>query len=163
MLVRLVQKAKALSPMLVTVLPSMFAGIISSPDAFLSQPVIVTASPLIPYFKLGLTDTASGGLVPEAVSSGESLEGATLLFSPSHPMRRKAKRGIKYLIFVCDDAEVNRRETLQSERDFITKRTRLTSSCALAACFMSHRFTDPPKQHPRIRKGEGWIEPSVDL
>ena len=105
--------------MLVTVLPSMFAGIISSPDAFLSQPVIVTASPLIPYFKLGLTDTASGGLVPEAVSSGESLEGATLLFSPSHPMRRKAKRGIKYLIFVCDDAELDCREILQSEKDFI--------------------------------------------
>ena len=98
--------------MLVTGLPSIFAGIISSPDASSAQPVIVTASPLISYFKLGLTDTASGGLASEAVSlrepsegaseaafSGESLEGATLLFSPSHPMRKlKAKRGIKYFI-----------------------------------------------------------------
>ena len=141
--------------MLVTGLPSMFAGIISSPDAFLSQPVIVTASPLIPYFKLGLTDTASGGLVPEAVSSGESLEGATLLFSPSHPMRRKAKRGIKYLIFVCDDAEVNRRETLQSERDFITKRTRPTFLCVLKAGFVSLRFTDPLSPIPQSGKGRG--------
>ena len=102
--------------MLVTVLPSMIAGIISSPDASLAQPVIVTASPLISYFKLGLTDTASGGLVSEAVSSGErsegaseaaslgeSLEGATLLFSPSHPMRKlKAKRGIKCFILITN-------------------------------------------------------------
>ena len=102
--------------MLVTGLPSIFAGIISSPDASSAQPVIVTASPLISYFKLGLTDTASGVLVSEAASLGESLEGAVLLFSPSHPMRKlKAKRGIKYFIFVCDDAEVNRREKLQSE------------------------------------------------
>ena len=107
----------------------MFAGIISSPDAFLLQPVIVTVSPLISYFKLGLTGTASGGLVSEAVSSGErsegaseaassgeSFEGATLLFSPSHPMRKlKAKSEIKYFIFVYDDAEVNCCEILQSE------------------------------------------------
>ena len=58
----------------------MTDGMISSPDAFLSQPVIVTASPWTSYFKLGLTDTASGGLVSVAASSGESLEGATLLF-----------------------------------------------------------------------------------
>ena len=77
--------------------------------------MIVTSSPLISYSKLGLTDTASGGLASEAASSGESLEGATLPFSPSHPMRRKAKRGIKYFIFVCDDAEVNFREILQSD------------------------------------------------
>ena len=74
--------------MLVTGLPSIFAGIISSPDAFSSQPVTVTASPLTSYFKFGLTDTASGGLVSGAVSSEESLEGAVLLFSPSHPMRK---------------------------------------------------------------------------
>ena len=112
MLVRLVKSKKASSSILVTGLPSMIAGIISSPDAFLLQPVIVTVSPLISYFKLGLTDTASGGLASEAVSlrepsegaseaafSGESLEGATLLFSPSHPMRKlKAKRGVKDFI-----------------------------------------------------------------
>ena len=28
---------------------------------------------------------------------------------------------LEYFIFVCDDAEVNRREILQSEKDFITK------------------------------------------
>ena len=79
--------------MLVIGFPSIFAAIISSPDASSAQPVIVTASPLISYFKLGLTDTASGGLASEAVSlrepsegaseaasSGESLEGAMLLF-----------------------------------------------------------------------------------
>ena len=96
MLVRLKQLRKALSPMLVTGLPSIMAAIISSPDTFLSQPVIVTASPSTSYFKLGLTDIAFGGLVSEAAFSGESLEGATLLFSPSHPMRKlKAKSEIK--------------------------------------------------------------------
>ena len=69
--------------MLVTGFPSIVEGIISSPDAFLSQRVIATASPLISYFKLGLTDIASGGLV-------------LLLFSASHPMRKlKAKSEIK--------------------------------------------------------------------
>ena len=77
--------------------------------------MIVTVSPSILYFKLGLTDTASGDLVLEAASSGESLEGAVLLFSPSHPIRRKAKRGIKYFIGVCNDAEVTFREILQSK------------------------------------------------
>ena len=101
--------------MLVTGFPLIVAGMIKWPDAFLSQPVIVTVSPMITYFKLGLTDTASDGLVSVAASSGESLEGATLLFSPSHPMRRKAKRGIKYFIFVCDCDEINFREILQSE------------------------------------------------
>ena len=28
---------------------------------------------------------------------------------------------LEFFIFVCDDAEVNRRETLQSKQDFITK------------------------------------------
>ena len=96
--------------MLVTGFPSIFSAIISSPDASSAQRVIVTVSPSITYLKLGFsTDTASVGLVSEvassrersegaseAASSGESLEGATLLFSPSHPMRKlKAKRGIK--------------------------------------------------------------------
>ena len=70
--------------------PSMTAGIISSPDASLAQPVIVTLSPLISYFKLGLIDTASGGLV-------------SLLFSPSHPMRRlKAKSEIKCFMLITN-------------------------------------------------------------
>ena len=95
-LVRLAQPTKEASPMLLTVWPSIFAGIISSPDAFSSQPVTVTTSPSILYFKLGLTGTASGGLVSEAASSGERSEGAVLLFSPSHPMRKlKAKSEIK--------------------------------------------------------------------
>ena len=101
--------------MVVTVFPLIVAGMIRCPDAFLSQPVIVTVSPLITYFKLGLTDTASGGLASEAASSIGPSEGAALLFSPSHPMRRKAKRGIKYFIFVCDCDQINFRETLQSE------------------------------------------------
>ena len=108
--------------------------------------MILTVSPLISYFKLGLTDTASGGLASVAASSGESLEGAsvaassgesfegaTLLFSPSHPMRKlKAKRGIKYFIFLCDDAEVNCRETLQSKRDFIMEKRHC--GVTLSAC-----------------------------
>jgi hypothetical protein len=99
--------------MVVTVFPLIVAGMIRCPDAFLSQPVIVTVSPLITYFKLGLTDIASGGLTSGAASLGGSLEVGSFLFSPSHPMRRlKAKRGIKYFIFVCEDAEVNYRETL---------------------------------------------------
>ena len=48
----------------------MAAGMISAPDAFLSQPVIVTASPSVSYFKWGLTDTASVGLVSATGSSG---------------------------------------------------------------------------------------------
>ena len=89
--------------MLVTGFPSIFAAIISSPDASSAQPVIVTASPLISYFKLGLTDTASGGLVSEAVSSEESSEGAALLFSPSHPMRKlKAKSEIKCFMLITN-------------------------------------------------------------
>ena len=75
---------------MVTGLPSIIAAIISSPDAFLSQPVIVTASPLISYFKLGLTDIASGGL-------------ASLLFSASHPMRKlKAKSEIKCFMLITN-------------------------------------------------------------
>ena len=62
-LVRLVQPLKASSPMMVTGLPSMAAGMVNSLDAFLSQPVIVTSSSLISYFKLGLRGTSSTGLV----------------------------------------------------------------------------------------------------
>ena len=116
MLVRLVQSWKAASPILVTGLPSILAGMIRSPDAFSSQLVIVTVSPSISYFQLGLTDTASGGLASEAVSlrepsegaseaasSGESLEGAMLLFSPSHPMRKlKAKSEIKCFMLITN-------------------------------------------------------------
>ena len=81
----------------------MTDGMISSPDTFLSQPVTVTASPLTSYFKFGLTDTASGGLVSEVASSIESLEGATLPFSPSHPMRRlKAKSQFKCFMLITN-------------------------------------------------------------
>ena len=66
MLVRLVQLTKAPFPMLVTDLPSIIAGMVNAPDAFLSQPVIVTALPLISYFKLELT-----GPPPFAGSFGE--------------------------------------------------------------------------------------------
>ena len=55
MAVRLLQAKKARFPMLVTGLPSIVAGMISAPDAFLSQPVMVTASPSASYFKWGLT------------------------------------------------------------------------------------------------------------
>ena len=44
-LVRLLKLAKVKSPMLVTGLPSIVTGIVNAPDAFLSQPVIVTMSP----------------------------------------------------------------------------------------------------------------------
>ena len=103
MLFRLVQPLKAHSPTLVTALPLIVAGMIRSPDVFLLQLVIVTVSPLIRYFKLGLTDTASGGLASEAASSGESLEGATSSFSPLHPMRKlKAKSEIKCFMLITN-------------------------------------------------------------
>ena len=44
---------------------------------------------------------------------------------------------LEYFIDVCDDAEVNCREILQSERDFITRIARLTTSCVLEAGFVS--------------------------
>ena len=68
---------KAFSPMLVTGLPSIVAGIVSAPDAFLSQPVIVTSSSLISYFKFGLIGISSTGLVSTTDS-----------FSP-HPPRSR--------------------------------------------------------------------------
>ena len=51
MLIRLLHRKKAPPPMLVTGLPLMAFGMTSSPDTSLSQPVIVTASPCISYFK----------------------------------------------------------------------------------------------------------------
>ncbi len=53
MLVRLSQDWKAFSPMLVTRLPSIFAGITSFPNALSSQSEMVTVLPLISYFKIG--------------------------------------------------------------------------------------------------------------
>ena len=88
----------------------------------------------------------------------------------SHPTARIAKaitttflivevkhvlEGLGVFIFVCDDAEVDFREILQSEEDFITKKARLTSSCVLVACFVSHRFTDPQSSIPESGKGRG--------
>ena len=73
--------------MLVTGFPSIVEGIISSPDAFLSHSVIATASPSILYFKLGLTDTASGGLVSEEVSSLLQLQILSALVSGVPDMR----------------------------------------------------------------------------
>ena len=63
MLIRLVQPVKADFPILVTGLPSMVAGMVNAPDAFLSHPVMVTVPSLISYFKLGLRGTSSTGLV----------------------------------------------------------------------------------------------------
>ena len=59
MLVRLLQFVKVHAKMLVTDLRSTVAGMISAPDAFRSQSVIVIASPSVRYVKLGSTDTAS--------------------------------------------------------------------------------------------------------
>ena len=56
--------------MLVTGFPSMVAGIINAPNAFLSQPVMVTTSSPVSYFKWGLTDTDSAGIVSATGSSG---------------------------------------------------------------------------------------------
>ena len=47
MLVRLVHLAKAFSPMMVTGLPPMILGMISSPEAAVSQSVLVTEVSLI--------------------------------------------------------------------------------------------------------------------
>ena len=57
MLVRLPHPTKAKFPMLVTVLPSIVAGMVNAPDAFLSQPVMVTVSSSVSYFKSGVTGT----------------------------------------------------------------------------------------------------------
>jgi len=59
MLVRLLQFVKVHAKILVTDFPSTDAGIISAPDAFLLQSVIVIASPSVRYDKLGSTNTAS--------------------------------------------------------------------------------------------------------
>ena len=94
---------KSLLPIFVTDFPSIFVGITSSPDASSAQLVIVTASPLISYFKLGLTDTGSAGLVSASGSAGltssltsstfsstglTSATGSTTSFSP-HPPRSR--------------------------------------------------------------------------
>ncbi len=63
-----------------TGLPSIVAGMVNVPDAFLSQPVMVTVSSIISYFKLSLTGVPSAGLV--------STTGSTVVFSP-HPPRRR--------------------------------------------------------------------------
>ena len=44
---------------------------------------------------------------------------------------------LESFIDVCDDDEINFRETLQSEKDFITKRIRLNPSCVLESGFVS--------------------------
>jgi hypothetical protein len=46
-------------------------------------------------------------------------------------------KGLEYFIFLCEDAELDCREILQSEKDFITKRTRLIPSCVLEVIFVS--------------------------
>ena len=50
--------------------------------------------------------------------------------------------GLEYFIGVCDDAEVNCCKILQSDGAFITQTARLTSSCVLAAGFVSLRFVN---------------------
>ena len=69
-----------------TGLSSMIAGILSSPDALLLQPVIVTASLSVSYFKSALTDTVFGSLGSEEASSRElsimSLTGLPANVSP---------------------------------------------------------------------------------
>ena len=73
--------------------------------------------------------------------------------------------GLEYFIFVCDYAEVNRREILQSEKDFITQTARLTPSCVLEAGFVSKEVMVQPiplSSIPESGKGRG-ESPSVDL
>ena len=88
----------------------------------------------------------------------------------SHPTARIAKaitttflivevkhvlEGLGVFIFVCDDAEVDFREILQSKEDFITQTAPLNPSCVLAVGFVSHRFTDPQSSIPESGKGRG--------
>jgi len=84
MLVRLEREPKALVSILVTGFPSMFAGIISSPDAILSQRVIVTISPLISYFK---TEGRSEGrwLHPERTKASDIAKRGTDLTMGTMP------------------------------------------------------------------------------
>ena len=58
--------------MLVTDLPSIIAGMVNAPDAFLSQPVIVTVSPAILSF-IGLAGASSVGLTSSLGTVGFSL------------------------------------------------------------------------------------------
>ena len=83
---------KTFSPMLVTGLPSIVVGIVKAPDAFLSQPVIVTESLVILYFKLGSTGASSVGLTSSLGVVGFSLtdsEPTGSFFSPPHPPRSR--------------------------------------------------------------------------
>ena len=75
-----------------TGLPSIVEGMVNAPDAFLSQPVIVTESLVILYFKWGLTDTASAGLTSSLGAVGFLLtdsEPTDSFFSPPHPPRSR--------------------------------------------------------------------------
>ena len=69
--------------MLMTGFPSMVVGIINAPNAFLSQPVMVTASSSVSYFKWGLTDTASARIVSATGSSGLTSSLGAVGFSPT--------------------------------------------------------------------------------
>ena len=81
MLVSLVQVQKAWCSMLVTGLPLMAAGMISAPDASLSQPVIVTESPLISYSK-----TEGRWLHPERIKASDVDNRSTGLFMGTMPV-----------------------------------------------------------------------------
>jgi len=87
--------------MLVTGLPSIVAGMVSAPDAFLPQPVIVTESLVILYFKLGSTGASSVGLTSSLGAVGFSptdSEPSDDDFSP-HPMRsRQLSSGISFFM-----------------------------------------------------------------
>ena len=61
--------------------------------------------------------------------------------------------GFEYFIDLCDDAEVNCREILQSKKNFITKRTRLTPSCVLESGFVS---PEDPGEGQGYDLGQTW-------
>lgn len=54
-------------------------------------------------------------------------------------MAAELLEGLKCFIFVCDDAELNRRETLQSAKDFIMPRRKhdLPPHACIGAGFVS--------------------------
>ena len=107
--------------MLVTGLPSMVAGMVNAPDAFLSHPVMVTVPSLISYFKLGfngisssvlassLTSCCFSSICLDSATGFSGLTSATDSFSP-HPPRSRGSvtmirnKGTGFMGYFLDSA-----------------------------------------------------------
>ena len=104
-------------------LPSIVEEITNLPDTPSSQSVIVTASPLISYFKLGLRDTSSVGLTSSLTSTAFSSTGLVSVVDSSfapHPTARMVI-AINSKIFIYQNPNMTRNSNqLQNHPKFIT-------------------------------------------